>query len=141
MPHASLLYPWAAPVIGAGLLERVEKAVAEFQALEVPFSEIGRFPTVVWLRPEPEAEIRELSRALAEAFPEYPRYGGLYPDPQPHVAVAISQDPARLDEIEAELRETIAGQEIRFMVTTVDIAERRLDRQWVVNSRIGLTSG
>jgi hypothetical protein len=96
---------------------------------------------VVWLRPEPEAEIRALSRRLAEAFPEYPRYGGLYPDPQPHLGVAISQDPARLDEIESELREAIAGQVLRFTVSTLDIAERRLDRRWVVITRIGLKSG
>ena len=141
MPHVSLLYPWAAPSIDAGLVERLEHAVADIGRLDVTFSEVGRFPTVVWLRPEPEPEIRALSDRLAEAFPEYPRYGGMCPDPQPYLTVAISQDPARLDEIESELHATVAGQALGFTVSTVDIAERRLDRQWVVNTRVDLKPG
>ena len=138
MPHVSLLYPWAVPPADGALVDRLRQAVDGFGPLEVTFSAVCRFPAVVWLRPEPEAEIRALARSLAKRFPEYPPYGGLYPDPQPHLTVAVSDDPDLLDVIEGEVRSAVDLGSLSTVVTTVDIAERSLDRQWTVRTRIPL---
>lgn len=63
-----------------------------------------RSPRVVlYLQPEPAAPFKDLTRALASAFPDTPPYGGAFEDIVPHLSVADGQDTDLLATIEADV--------------------------------------
>ena len=97
-------------------------AVRDASALRL--CEVGRFPGVVYLGPEPRSEVDELVARLAAAFPETPPYGGAFgPAPVPHLTVATSADEGVLDEIERRLRD-VAADSLRVVVDRVSISEQ-----------------
>jgi hypothetical protein len=49
---------------------------------------VDEFPDAVFLRPEPLDRFRTLTHALWREFPEYPPYGGRFPDVRPHLTIA-----------------------------------------------------
>lgn len=87
--HVTLLYPFM-PV--SGLDDVVRRAIGRIVAAEptftVRFNEIGRFPNVVYLPPEPADPFQRLTAAIAAEFPDYPPYGGVYETTVPHLTVA-----------------------------------------------------
>ena len=87
--HITLLYPFVAP---AELDESVRNVVAGIVAAEPSFpftlAEVGRWPDVVYLAPEPDEPFRRLTDALVEAFPDYPPYGAAHAEVVPHLTVA-----------------------------------------------------
>ncbi len=58
---------------------------------------------MLYLAPEPDAELRRLTEVIADQWPEAPPYGGQFTEIVPHLTVADGQDDAVLDEIEADL--------------------------------------
>lgn len=91
----TLLYPFMPP---GQLTEEVRGQVAAVVATEPSFSfslaRMGRWPNVVWLAPEPPEPFLRLARALMQAFPEHPPYGGAHEDVVPHLTIAQDE---RLD--------------------------------------------
>jgi 2'-5' RNA ligase superfamily protein len=107
-PHVTVLVPWA-PHHDPGLFERaVERLVRVVRAigpLNLTFPTAGLFPGgTVWLRPEPFGKVLELVTKVLAAFPEYPAYGGIHPEPHPHVSVSSAGGPAVLAHVEAALK-------------------------------------
>jgi 2'-5' RNA ligase len=102
--HVTLLYPFMDPVrLGPTPRGRLAQVIAGFAGFELSFSRIGRFPEVLWIAPEPAAEIVALVAAIAEAFPDYPPYGGQFATVIPHVSVAHGEG-LDLGALEPELR-------------------------------------
>ncbi len=100
--HVTCLAPFVPPrLIDYEVLGAVGAVAAEFEGFPVLFPDVGEFPGVVWLRPDPEDRFRALTRALVAAFPDYPPFEGAFPDPQPHMTVGMDLDP----QTQAELRE------------------------------------
>lgn len=66
------------------------------------FAPAGGAPGVLYLDPAPSGELRELTGAVAERWPEAPPYGGLHAEIVPHLTIAIAPE-ATLDAIEHEL--------------------------------------
>lgn len=58
---------------------------------------------MLYLAPEPDAQLRLLTDVIAERWPEAPPYGGQFSEIVPHLTVADGQDDEVLDQIEAEL--------------------------------------
>lgn len=58
---------------------------------------------MLYLAPEPDAQLRVLTEVIAERWPEAPPYGGQFSEIVPHLTVADGQDDEVLDQIEAEL--------------------------------------
>jgi 2'-5' RNA ligase len=87
--HVTLLSPFM-PV--DGLSDEVRRTVSRIIAAEpsftVSFREIARFPNVVYLPPEPADPFRRMTAAIADEFPDYPPYEGVYDDVVPHMTVA-----------------------------------------------------
>ncbi len=73
------------------------------RAFDLRFESCGRFPGVLYLAPEPGTQLRRLTEAIADRWPEAPPYGGQFAEIVPHLTVADGQDDAVLDEIEADL--------------------------------------
>ena len=74
---------------------RCARSSSEFAPFDFTSATAIRFPEnsrVLYLRPEPDAPFRAMTRVLVEAFPEHPPYRGKYPDPIPHATVAIADE-------------------------------------------------
>lgn len=131
--HLTVLYPFLDPVrIGPTQRARIAEVFRGFQGLELTFSKIGRFPEVLWVAPEPADAVVAMVRALAEAFPEFPPYGGQFDTIIPHVTVAHGES-FELAALEPELRrrlETPIRQRVDAvsLFTTVRRRWREVDR-------------
>lgn len=78
-------------------------ALREHRPFTVRFTTCGRFPGVLYLAPEPETELRQLTQSIADRWPEVPPFEGRFTDIVPHLTVAQDQPDDVLDEIEAGL--------------------------------------
>jgi 2'-5' RNA ligase len=87
--HITLLYPFLA---GRSINGDTESALAslllEIPAFDFVLSEIGRFPGVVYLAPEPAEHFVALTEALVGRWPERQPYGGDHQEIIPHLTVA-----------------------------------------------------
>jgi hypothetical protein len=95
--HVTALYPWVQPPLTDDVLENCARLVRGFGPISMQFRQVATFPVgVVYLVPEPDARLRELTRLLVKAYPQCPPYGGAHPDPQPHLTVTTGP----IDELE-----------------------------------------
>ena len=136
--HVTLLFPWLPSPVDPEGLQRAQSALQPFGPVTLTFSQVCRWPRVIWLLPEPEDPVRAMTEALMSAFPECPPYGGEFSYPQPHLTVAEGTE-EELDRIEPEVVEALA--ESGPMTVTVDsvvVPERQEDRRWQVQHSISL---
>ena len=100
--HVTILFPFVA---AAGLTSAHRSTLAAVartvEPIEIAFRRVGRFPTVVYLAPEPAEPISTLIAAVVERYPDYPPYGGIFDESIPHLTVTDAAD-APLDAIAAE---------------------------------------
>ncbi|MBE1559367.1 2'-5' RNA ligase family protein [Nonomuraea africana] len=102
--HVTVLYPFLRlERIDAGVRAELGRLFAARRAFDVTFRAAGRFPGVLYLAPEPEGPLRELTEAVAARWPEAPPYGGRHPDVVPHLTVADGAEPGVLAAMEADL--------------------------------------
>jgi 2'-5' RNA ligase len=87
--HVTLLYPFM-PVDGLDddVRRKVGRIVAAEPTFTVNFRDVARFPNVVYLPPDPADPFRRMTTALAQEFPDYPPYEGVYETLIPHLTVA-----------------------------------------------------
>lgn len=121
--HITVLGPWIADPTQQDL-----EAVAEISRTTTPFTvrlaKLAQFPDgLLHLRPEPDDELRGLTRRLADAFPAYPPYGGAFGEVVPHLT---------LDQRSA----TVTPQAVLARVThllPVTLTVDRIHLQWWAN--------
>src|SRR5918992_5049479 len=71
--HVTLIYPFMPPErLKEDVRRRIEQIIASEAAFPFRLTSVRRWPNVVYLEPEPAEPFRRLTKALAEAFPEYP---------------------------------------------------------------------
>lgn len=133
--HLTLLFPFL-PV--AGLSPGVRPALAEIAStvpgFEVRFADVGRFPEVVYLVPEPSAPFVELTSAIVERFTEFPPYGGAHRDIVPHLTLADSAA-APLEAIAASARRSLP---FSRHVSAIEVLAQRGDGRWLRHWRLPL---
>lgn len=121
--HVTVLFPW---VPMDRLTDEDELALAAIFAdalpIDVRLAEFRRFPTVLYLRPEPEEPFRALTRRVAARWPDHPPYGGEFGDDiQPHLTVTMDVSDEVQNFVENEL--------------SVELPLRdRLTEAWLVHS-------
>ncbi|WP_369149040.1 2'-5' RNA ligase family protein [Streptomyces sp. R44] len=102
--HVTVLFPF---LDESRIDVRVESALADLlgrhQAFDLRFERCGRLPAVLYLAPEPDTRLRQLTEAIADRWPEAPPYGGRFAEIVPHLTIAQGQEDAVLEEIEADL--------------------------------------
>ena len=100
--HVTVLYPFVAPAdLDLGVRQAVAAIAAAHEPFDVRFARVGRFPTVVYLAPEPAAPLNRLTEAFHARFPTFPPYGGAFDQVIPHLTITESAV-APLDDIERE---------------------------------------
>lgn len=115
--HVTALGPFLQPdAIDADAL----RVVAEIARRTGPFTftlqAIHTFPNgIIHLLPEPEEPFRALTRALCEAFPSCPPYGGAFPQVRPHLT---------LDAVSATISESSTVALLEGLLPVVSRAER-----------------
>jgi 2'-5' RNA ligase len=90
-PHVTVLVP------SPGEVAAIAEALAPFEAFDVTFARLDRFPEILWLAPEPREPFVAMTEAMVARFPDYPPYGGIHERIVPHLTLA-----------QAELEETAA---------------------------------
>ena len=139
-PHITLLWPWLAAPVPDDAIERVRRVVTGVEGFALQLCDVGRFPGVVYLAPQPRALVDDLIARLAAAFPATPPYGGAFgQEPVPHLTVATSTDERELDEIERRLR-TLTENPLRLVVDRVSISEQDDGQggRWAVRAEVPL---
>ncbi|MYX32978.1 2'-5' RNA ligase family protein [Streptomyces sp. SID8377] len=102
--HVSVLYPFLSQdQVDDRVLGVMSELFCSHSAFDVRFRRCGRFPGVLYLAPEPDGQLRALTLAVADRWPEAPPYGGRFAEVVPHLTVAHDQEPGVLDAVEADL--------------------------------------
>lgn len=100
--HVTILYPF---LPASDLTNDHRSTLAAFgrgvEPFEITFRRVGRFPTVIYLAPEPAAPISALTEVIVAGYPGYPPYGGVFDESIPHLTVTEAEE-APLDSIAAE---------------------------------------
>jgi|SRR6185295_6576278 len=107
--HITVLYPFIPPQrITDHVVRRISDTLCSFAAFEFRLLRIARFPTALYLAPEPAQPFIGLTEGVMRAFPEYRPYGGLYGSIVPHLTVAQASE-AGHDVAEVELVAALAA--------------------------------
>ena len=108
--HITALFPFVAPDdLDEYVVERVQNALREVRPFDFALVAVDEFPDAVWLRPEPLDHFRTLTYALWREFPQYPPYGGRFPDLRPHLTIAkVLTDETRRD-LRADIENAFNG--------------------------------
>ncbi len=138
-PHLTVLYPFVAPdQIDATTITAVERALAPVRSFDFELARIDWFGdrSVLWLAPDPVEPFQQITAALAQAFPEYPPYGGEFDGLTPHLTVATRGTSSELRRAEDELRQTLP---IRAAADAVTLMVELPDRRWQRRQVFALT--
>jgi 2'-5' RNA ligase len=97
--HVTLLFPFGDREDGLAEL------FAGFEPFQYSLTEVRRWPDVLWLAPEPAKPFMDLTRAIAQRYPEHPPYEGVHDEVIPHLTVAHRAEVP--PEVDAELRQRL----------------------------------
>ena len=96
--HITLLFPFGREEDGA------EELFAGWPPLSFSLARVEEFPGVVWLAPEPGEELRARILDLYARYPQWPPYGGEFPEPIPHATVGQLAEGASQAELAAAVQ-------------------------------------
>jgi diadenosine tetraphosphate (Ap4A) HIT family hydrolase/2'-5' RNA ligase len=104
--HITILYPFIPPdEITSAVVAELRDFFAACAAFEFTLPELRRFPDVLYLAPSPAEPFTALTHAVVERYPDYPPYGGSFPEVIPHLTIADVDDAEKLANIEREFRQ------------------------------------
>jgi 2'-5' RNA ligase len=107
--HVTVLYPFMEPaLVDAAVLDELAAIARSVPAFEFRLRELRRFPSSLYLAPEPGDSFGALTGGVHRRFPDYPPFAGKFETVVPHVTVAHGDEPL-LCEIEVELRISLPG--------------------------------
>jgi 2'-5' RNA ligase len=137
--HITLLYPFQPPEsFTPELFSRLQNLFAGFPAFAVAFTEMRRFPEVLYLAPAPATPFQQLSAAIVNRFPDTPPYGGQFPEVIPHLTIAQLADPARLQSVGADFERAAQGRlPIQAQVSEVALLDNT-SGLWQTRRKFGL---
>jgi hypothetical protein len=111
--HVTVLYPFMEPsLIDAGVLTSLRAIAESVACFDYRLRDIRRFPSSLYLAPDPGNSFDALTQGVHRAFPDYPPFAGKFDVVVPHVTVAHGDEP-QLCEIEVELRIALPGGGVR----------------------------
>jgi hypothetical protein len=92
--HVTVLYPFIpVAILDDDTIGQLRALFAGLGAFEFSLASIGWFDhQVVYLRPQPDAALRGMTRLVAERWPAWPPYGGMHADPTPHLTIGDNGD-------------------------------------------------
>ena len=107
--HVTVLYPFMdSALIDDEVRRTLRDVAAAVPCFEYRLRETRRFPSSLYLAPEPGDSFSALTDGVHRAFPDHPPFAGKFDTVVPHVTVAHGDEP-QLCEIEVELRIALPG--------------------------------
>jgi 2'-5' RNA ligase len=107
--HVTVLYPFMdSGLVDDDVRRTLRDVAAAVRCFEYRLRETRRFPSSLYLAPEPGNSFSALTDGVQRAFPDYPPFAGKFDTVVPHVTVAHGDEP-QLCEIEIELRIALPG--------------------------------
>lgn len=87
--HVTVIFPFPVPAaLTPDDHQRLGSAIGSVPVFDCSFGDVGWFgDDVAWLRPDDDQPFRALTRAVWEAFPDHPPYGGAFDDVVPHLTI------------------------------------------------------
>lgn len=108
-PHITLNYPFIPGAdLSVDLKVELQTLFAAFDPFEFNLAKVARFSDVIYLAPSPARPFIQLIQAVAARYPDSPPYGGAFDTVVPHLTVAQIEDPLLLDQLTAELKNSLA---------------------------------
>jgi 2'-5' RNA ligase len=133
--HVTILYPFLPPnELRPAVRAELAAVAASVEPFDVRFAMIGRFPTVVYLAPQPAAPFAALTSAVTAAFPDYPPYGGAFDDVIHHLTLVESPTLA-LDGIASE---TAPFLPFERHIAAMEVIGQGADGRWRLRWRLPL---
>lgn len=138
-PHVTLLTPFA-EADDRQALDRLHRVADHHRPFDLTFSRAEQFGPggAVWLVPEPHDLVLTLMCQVIEAFPEYPPYEGLHPDPVPHLTVTTVGEADTLAQVDAALRQRGP---LCAHVSELGVWQRDCDDAWQLIAPVPLGAG
>ena len=92
--HVTILYPFMpTSALDHDAVAELRRLFASIDAFAISLTSIAWFDhAVVYVRPEPDAALRQITARVAERWPQWPPYEGSHADPTPHLTLADSGD-------------------------------------------------
>jgi 2'-5' RNA ligase len=139
--HVTIIYPFKPPSqLTPAVIAALFGLFSSIDSFEVSFTRTARFPSVLYLAPEPDTLFRKLTDLLVRQFPEAPPYEGKHADVIPHLTVADVSDAVQLARIEADFeRKARACLPIRSTVSEIVLMDNESGR-WEIRHRFALAS-
>ena len=131
--HITVLYPFLdVALIDDAVIERLGRIFGRQPALEVHLRRCGRFPGVLYLKPEPSEPFRRLTVAITEQWPQALPYGGVHDTIVPHLTVAHGADDSTLALVQrdVETRLPVSGDVTAAQLLSFD------GQRWSPHARI-----
>jgi hypothetical protein len=138
--HITILYPFMPPgEFTQGSLDALHVIAARTAPFSFGLVAVDEFPGLLWLRPDPSYELIALMRQVWAAYPRFPAYGGRYPEPTPHLTVAVVEPGERQEVMRRELESRLRGQ-LPFECTASALTILGSDAQgrWTSRRRLAL---
>ena len=108
--HITITYPFKPPSeLTEEVIGKLHRLCDGIPSFNLQFRRTERFPSVLYLAPEPDEELRRLTRIVAESFPEAPPYEAIFDDVVPHLTIAHAGDAGELDSIAADFARHAKG--------------------------------
>ena len=134
-PHVTIVFPFLpADHLTLDVRRTLAAIAAGHRPFDVRFARVERFPTVVYLAPEPSPPFTRLTEAVVDRFPDFPPYGGAFEEVIPHLTITESGD-APFDVIAAEAE---AALPFSHRVTRLDVLAEAAEGRWHGHWRIPL---
>lgn len=97
--HSTVLVPFLRePELTDDVLAQLRAVFAGFAAFDLTLAKTARFPTVLYLVPEPAQPIHDMITTVYARWPQCPPYAGIYPDIAPHVSVVHDATEAEFEQ-------------------------------------------
>ena len=98
--HITILYPFKSPEqLTTDLISFLGDLFQELPSINTSFTEVMQFPDALYLAPEPAEPFRQMTRLIANRFPDTPPYRGAFKEIVPHLTIAQISDSQQLDKI------------------------------------------
>jgi len=122
--HITLIFPFlSSDHCDTRVLGELRNIFSRAPEFDYELAQIGDFPGVVYLAPQPEEPFIALIRTLADRFPGAPPYGGSFPTIIPHLTIAHSDDGAQMARVRADVRRFLPipchAREVHLMLETI----------------------
>jgi 2'-5' RNA ligase len=133
--HVTILYPFMpAGDLDASVRHALAGIAAEHRPFDVRFDRVGRFPTVVYLAPDPPGPFDRLTEAIHSRFPDFPPYEGAFEVVIPHLTIVESTE-APLDEVGTVAERALP---FRHRVARLEVLVEGPDGRWRSRWRLRL---